>query len=592
MGKDGQLALPDVHRGGDSGRAGKGMAMATRSKLGGRFVLAVSGSLALLASGLVLGVLGPVGLEQAQAAPTCTDTWTNSAGGDWGTAGNWSTGVVPGSGDVACITAPGTYAVEITAADGSEQTVGLVLGAGTTTGVQTLQIDASASLTAGTTANDAGGALANSGTFTSSNSFDQDQGTTSGNPVNIDGTSLTFTASGQSSFDLTGSSSITGNIAADQTVNLTSGSIYFYTAGATNAGTITVAGTGSTLTSSAGVTNTGLIEAVAGDTGVLTLEGSFDNQGSGADGVVADSSVTETGALTNEGTITVGAGATFTDAYILTNNTGTIANAGTFNVSDEFIENAGTATGTPIDVNTANLEITGSGQSTFDLTGSCELTGNIAADQTVNLTSGEIYFYTVGATNAGTITVAGTASTLQAAPSVVNTGLIELDAGAGVVALNGTFDNQGSGADGLVADSSVTLTGTLTNEGAVTIGSAATFTVDGTLSTTATIDNAGTINVPGGHTFSQGPGATSGNPVNISGGSLAFTGAGQSTFDLTGSCDLTGSVATESDDQSDLGGDLLLHGGRDERGHDHGGRDRIHVVRGGRGGYQYGGDRG
>ncbi len=82
----------------------------------------------------------------------------------------------------------------------------------------------------------------------------------------------------------------------------------------------------------------------------------------------------------------------------------------------------------------------------------------VAADQTINLTSGGIYFYTVGATNAGTITVAETGSTLQAAPSVVNTGLIELDAGAGVVALNGTFDNQGSGADGLVADSSVTLT--------------------------------------------------------------------------------------------------------------------------------------
>ena len=233
------------------------------------------------------------------------------------------------------------------------------------------------------------------------------------------------------SFNLTGSSSITGNIPVDQTVNLTSGSIYFYSTGATIAGTITVAGTGSTLTSSAGVTNTGLIEAAAGDTGVLTLAGSFDNQGSGADGLVADSSVTETGTLTNEGTITVASGATFTDGYILTNNSGTVANAGTLNVSDEFIENAGTATGTPIDVNAANLEFIGSGQSTFDLTGSCELTGGVAADQTINLTSGGIYFYTVGATNAGTITVAGTGSTLQAAPSVVNTGLIELDAGAG-----------------------------------------------------------------------------------------------------------------------------------------------------------------
>ncbi len=38
------------------------------------------------------------------ADPTCTDTWTGGAGTEvWQTATNWSTGSVPGSGDIACV---------------------------------------------------------------------------------------------------------------------------------------------------------------------------------------------------------------------------------------------------------------------------------------------------------------------------------------------------------------------------------------------------------------------------------------------------------------------------------------------------------
>src|SRR5262249_47933235 len=46
-------------------------------------------------------------------AAGCTNTWTNTAGGSWSTASNWSKGTVPTSSDEACITTNGTYTVTL-----------------------------------------------------------------------------------------------------------------------------------------------------------------------------------------------------------------------------------------------------------------------------------------------------------------------------------------------------------------------------------------------------------------------------------------------------------------------------------------------
>ncbi len=48
------------------------------------------------------------------SAGKCTDSWTNTAGGSWFTAGDWSRGTPPGPEDTACITASGTYTVTMT----------------------------------------------------------------------------------------------------------------------------------------------------------------------------------------------------------------------------------------------------------------------------------------------------------------------------------------------------------------------------------------------------------------------------------------------------------------------------------------------
>lgn len=54
-------------------------------------------------------------LIQAAALHGAEIVWTNTSGGDWATAANWSPNKVPGSTDAALITNAGTYSVNITA---------------------------------------------------------------------------------------------------------------------------------------------------------------------------------------------------------------------------------------------------------------------------------------------------------------------------------------------------------------------------------------------------------------------------------------------------------------------------------------------
>jgi hypothetical protein len=69
-------------------------------------------------------------------------TWTNSSGGNWNVADNWSPNQVPGAADTALINTPGTYVVNVNAsADVASLTVGGAAGA------QTLQVN-NTSLTA------------------------------------------------------------------------------------------------------------------------------------------------------------------------------------------------------------------------------------------------------------------------------------------------------------------------------------------------------------------------------------------------------------------------------------------------------------
>jgi collagen type VII alpha len=115
---------------------------------------------------VVLGVvmcgalcLSVAGAPLASAGTACVgDTWYGPGGsaslatsGNWLTASNWSTGVLPGNSDVACITVPGTYTVTVQPTDiGTDDpdnygaSVGsLVLGG--TTGAQKVEVSGQSS---------------------------------------------------------------------------------------------------------------------------------------------------------------------------------------------------------------------------------------------------------------------------------------------------------------------------------------------------------------------------------------------------------------------------------------------------------------
>jgi hypothetical protein len=69
----------------------------------------------------------------------CTDSWSNAAGGDWLTDGNWSNGV-PTASDRACITLDGTYTVTMSS---SASPYSLLIGG--SSGTQTLSLAATSS---------------------------------------------------------------------------------------------------------------------------------------------------------------------------------------------------------------------------------------------------------------------------------------------------------------------------------------------------------------------------------------------------------------------------------------------------------------
>ncbi len=105
---------------------------------------------------LLLLILGTI------AANSATMTWTNTSGGNWSVAANWSPNQVPGSSDNAIITASGTYTVTFNA---SATIAGLTLGGTSGTqifslGGNTLTLNGLATINSNGQFNLSGGTLA------------------------------------------------------------------------------------------------------------------------------------------------------------------------------------------------------------------------------------------------------------------------------------------------------------------------------------------------------------------------------------------------------------------------------------------------
>jgi hypothetical protein len=188
---------------------------------------------------------------------SCTDYWTNTAGGSWFTAADWSTGEPPRSGEVACIVANGTYTVtlEQTGTTGAVSVQSLKVGG--KEGSQTLKVAGTCSQNA-ELATSAGISVSSYGTIAMTNSGGCASNVTLTGAVS-DAGALTVEAAGG------GARSIEGNLTDTHRVSLAAGAALHVT------GSFTQAHAGSIWDYVAGASSFGVLSV----SGAATLEGSL-----------------------------------------------------------------------------------------------------------------------------------------------------------------------------------------------------------------------------------------------------------------------------------------------------------------------------
>jgi hypothetical protein len=419
---------------------------ATRRWPGLRLAVAV----AVAAAPLVLVAVSASPAQAQVSLPACTDSWNNPISDNWETASDWSTGSVPGPGDVACIEVAGTYSVTL---GGSATVAGLIIG-GAGTGTQTLATGTGGSLTvAGTGAVLNGGAVQNGGAVVVGYdaTFDLDGGTTTGDPVSLQGSSLDIDGTAPAAWKVADGYDVqvTGNVAANQSIAIGSGSALTFTGTTTSAGTITYAGSSSSdlEVASGTLTNTGVIEVEPGTIGTLVLGGTFDNEGTGVNGIIDDGSLSDDASLTNDGNLSIGSGATFTDGDVLDNATGTISNAGTLSAGYDrtFDEGSGAVSGNPVELTGSYLGLDGSGAVSvveepgyaLDVNG----TGTLAALQSLTLDAGSAVYGL--STNDGSLDSQPGSGGVVFGNALVNDGAFEVGSGS-TTQIDGGY-TQGSG---------------------------------------------------------------------------------------------------------------------------------------------------
>jgi hypothetical protein len=501
-----------------------------------------SGLLAGLVAVLLLLVLGA---GSARAA-TCSDNWTGSVSSDWFTAGNWSTSSVPTSSTDVCI---------------SNSTVNIDGDGGH------------------------GGAVANSLTL-------------SGSTLNIaggtDGTLGSLELANGGSIDPTSSIVLTELCSSACSAAGSSLTV--------DAGTLTNQGT---ITSAAG-TNAGSGRAIYGNAtnqgGTILVNapltwsgGAVDNQGEislpnastltlGCCSNTASLTNDTGGQITNNGGsgyVSVGPNATFTQGAGAMNPSSMTAHPAV------IVDNSGFLSPAP------TLAYTGTAASAIEARGTVNLSGNLAAGQSllIDAVSGcpgeTLVTAGSGFTNAGTITLAGTCDSglKLTGGTLMNTGTLMASATPTNISreINGSLDNSGTLAiNGATAfdDSGASLTQTagtttIANGAILDISaSGATFQLQGGVLTgggqsqateaiiNGPVSNSGGNIIPGGTsspglmtfdgTYTQGPGGELTEVVDGAGGASGV-GSGYSQLGATGDMTLGGTLAISTLAQPTVG---------------------------------------
>jgi hypothetical protein len=405
--------------------------------------------------------------------------------------------------------------------------------------------------------------------------FTEGAGTTSGEPVYVEGGAIVYTGTGASTIAARATSSLSGNLSSGQKLELqstcsASNEQLNVAASLTSAGTITMenaesCGYNTALLIAEGqtLTNTGTISAEEDHGGNRVVQGSLLNKGTLNinQTVKYDAKI---GLLTNEGTINVAneKQLAVSEGSSVTNAAGTITSTGTGNVylqGGTLTENGGKTSGEPVYMEGGAIVYTGTGASTIAARATSSLSGNLSSGQKLELqstcsASNEQLNVAASLTSAGTITMENaescgynTALLIAEGQTLTNTGTIsaEEDHGGNRV-VQGSLLNKGT----LNINQTVKYDakiGLLTNEGTINVANEKQLAVsEGSSVTNAagTITSTGTGNVYlQGGTLTENGGKTSGEPVYMEGGAIVYTGTGASTIAARATDTLTGNVA-------------------------------------------------
>jgi hypothetical protein len=398
--------------------------------------------------------------------------------------------------------------------------------------------------------------------------YNQGNGTTSGSqPVVVDSGFLEYTGTGQSTVLVKTGVSLKGSLAEGQALTVLGSSSISASAGFTNAGTITIDGTGGnpslhvtggTLTNSGTITTqaSGVSPGKPEIVGNLTNTGTINNNTSS---VYNGSGHT----LDNEGPLRIANATTFEDdgATVVDDTGGAIeaTGSGELDVTSDsgvYDQGNGTTSGAkPVVIQSDAFEYTGTGASTVLVSGSGpSLKGNLAADQSLTVLGSSSIRPSASFTNAGAITLdatGGNPSLDLSAGTLTNSGTITTQAGAspGEPEIVGNLTNTGT----INIDTNSSHGGfapaTLDNEGHLQIANGATFNDVHTVIN----DSGGSIEATGSGdlettsdngVYDQGEGTTSGSqPVVLDGAALDYTGKGQSSIVVVGNLAIQGSLS-------------------------------------------------
>jgi filamentous hemagglutinin len=443
---------------------------------------------------VIAAIIGVAVWAPSQAhASGCENSWTNSKGGSWLTAENWSKKSVPTSSEEVCITENGTYTVELNGAGATVK----ALTIGGSSGSQTLSVGSTCSFNAVLTTS--GLTIGAQGALSLTNADGCANNVTLSGPVTNSGTITAVKAIG-------GQRNLQGNL--------------------TNKGTLAINGT---------------TPAFSGTKSLLTNEGAI-NLAEGAQLTVSSSnSVTNgTGGKivgTGTGDLFMGAGTTFTQGAGTTSGTqpvfvddGTLTYTGSgaslikLRGTDTLGGNVSTGQSLVLESTCSENQLTTAGAS-FANAGSLSLTNGDGCASNLTLALAE-----------GTLTNTGTITTVPAIGGQRN--------------LQGNLTNKGTLA--INANSAYNAKGAaLLNEGAINLAEGVQLSV----SSEGTVTNAaggkilgtgsGNLFMGSGTTFTQGAGTTSGTqPVFVDDGTLAYSGSGASLIRLRGTDTLSGNISS------------------------------------------------